>query len=193
MPFSKLASPATIDICSDESEKELVEMPKRKSKASPAEAVVKPEKKRSEGVVKPEKKRPPAIRRPRVEPATEKRGRFLKEKFAPHEGHGLCAGYQGLPCVFGVLSAPAHASPTGKCDLCDPQELASLHAHCPERVTHLLKNLDQPATAHAHRIMADILGATVSEEYKARVNRARHRSDPARPKRGPRGKYNKTK
>ncbi|CAE7469998.1 pif1 [Symbiodinium sp. CCMP2592] len=124
-----------------------------------------------------------------VERKPTARGKYLM--YAPHEGHGVCRGKPGHPCVFGHMSSPAMAAPSGLCDLCDPTMIATLSESLPGRLTYLLKNVDTSASGRAFEYVQSALGVEMANEYRARVDRARQRQNPARVRRAARGPYRK--
>jgi len=131
--------------------------------------------------------------RPKVEQQPHERpAKFLSLMYAPHEGHGDCRGRDECPCVFGEFSSPAPAAPGGLCDLCDEDMIATLHQSLPGRLTHLLNALAAPADGRAFEYVRTALGTEIEQEYRDRVARARHRKDPARPRRGSRPRRSQT-
>ncbi|CAE7206666.1 unnamed protein product [Symbiodinium sp. CCMP2592] len=114
------------------------------------------------------------------------RGHALMDLWRPHEGNGPCRGRRESPCVFGKWSTPAPAAPSGCCDLCDVSILSALNANMPARLTHVLNGLDQEVLEKGFTYVRDALGSKAEAEYRGRVQRARHRLDPARARRGPR-------
>ena len=101
-------------------------------------------------------------------------------------GHGICIGSNQLPCYFGTNGGAANAGPDGRCDLCSGDAMRELHRSMPQRLTHLLTGLEGKPLQHALVRLKLVLGETIMAEYQARRQRALHRRDPNRPKRGPR-------
>ena len=66
-----------------------------------------------------------------------------------HSGYGICGGLNQLPCCFGDDGGPANAAACGRCDLCSGDALRLLHNDMPQRITHLLCELDGKPLAHA--------------------------------------------
>ena len=177
-----------IDLCSD-SEKDIEQKSAGESlqdEAVESEAVTEPE---SENVV-PVKR----VKKEKIEKSnshkSEGRGKFIyQEKWGPHQGHGRCRGL-GYGCVMGERGGPAFAGPSGYCDLCNIADLPLLHQHGQGRLTHLLLEL---TSAQCDLALSRIeeQDKTMAAECRARLQRARHRRRPDRPRRGPRGPYKK--
>lgn len=122
-------------------------------------------------------------------PSTKRGYTMHRDKWAAHEGHGLCRGLDG-PCIMGLHGAAATAGPSGWCDICNLSDLKELHEHGEGRLTHLLLQLAEPeATLALERIEQQDAG--IANDLRARIRRARQRKSAARVKRGPRGPYKK--
>ena len=104
----------------------------------------------------------------------------------PRKGFGQCEGSNQLPCCFGADGSPANAAPNGRCDLCSKDNLKCLHEDLPQQITHLLVNLKDKPLQHALVRIKLVLGDAAREDYSRRRERALHRRDPNRPKRGKR-------
>ncbi|CAE7621678.1 pif1 [Symbiodinium sp. CCMP2592] len=115
-----------------------------------------------------------------------KRGEYFIQKWAAHEGHGFCKGLRG-PCVMGIRGAAARAGPSGLCDLCNLNDIALLHHHGQGRLTHLLLQLAAPEADQALACISTV-DNDIAKDLRHRMDRARHRKDPNRPRRGPRSK-----
>ena len=115
--------------------------------------------------------------------------RLYEDKWAPHAGHGVCRGSDGV-CVMGERGGPAPAGPSGFCDLCNLPDIPLLHYHGQGRLTHLLLQL-----APAERAMAlariEEVDASIAQQCRERMKRAHDKKRPDRPRRGPRGPYKK--
>ena len=64
--------------------------------------------------------------------------------------------------------------------------LKCLHEDLPQQITHLLVNLKDKPLQHALVRIKLVLGDAAREDYSRRRERALHRRDPNRPKRGKR-------
>ena len=116
--------------------------------------------------------------------ANKKKARYTF--WAAHEGFGLCKGSNQLPCCFGPDGKPANAAPNGRCDLCSTDNLEALHDGMPQKITHLLADLEGKPLQHALIRVGIALGPEARAEYSMRRERAVRRRNPGRPKRGPR-------
>ena len=121
----------------------------------------------------------------KTDPAPRKR-RARGLLWDQHEGFGQCEGSNQLPCCFGADGSPANAAPNGRCDLCSKDNLKCLHEDLPQQITHLLVNLKEKPLKHALVRIKLVLGDAAREDYSRRRERALHRRDPNRPKRGKR-------
>ncbi|CAE7352562.1 pif1 [Symbiodinium sp. CCMP2592] len=205
MPFAQKLKSGTIDLC-DESgttgtvKGNIAKVPKHEhhrndlmtelppSTTSSSKKRVKAESVKKELSAKSVKRELPAESK-KLEPSG--RGFAFKELWAAHQGHGTCRGRPGQPCVFGQLSAAAGAAPSGHCDLCDKDMIVQLHKCLSMRLTHLLLGLDVGSANQAFQYVQEALGSDVAADYQARVQRARQRKDPARPRRGSRPRRTK--
>ena len=102
------------------------------------------------------------------------------------EGHGSCKGSNQLPCYFGKDGHAASAGPDGRCDLCSSECMLALHREMPQRLTHLLTQLEGKPLQHALVRVKIVLGEDAKNMYEKNRARALHRRDPDRPTRGPR-------
>jgi len=101
-----------------------------------------------------------------------------------YKGYGSCRGVQEV-CGMGVDGLPAAAGPDGLCDLCNLNNVTSLHQNGNGRLTHLLLQLTEAqADIALDRIKHKDEG--VAKELRLRMMRARQRKNPNRPRRGPR-------
>ena len=116
--------------------------------------------------------------------ANKKKARYTF--WAAHEGFGVCKGSNQLPCCFGPDGKPANAAPNGRCDLCSTDNLEALHDGMPQKITHLLADLDGKPLQHALIRVGIALGPEARADYSMRRDRAVRRRNPGRPKRGPR-------
>ncbi|CAE7461975.1 DOA4 [Symbiodinium microadriaticum] len=101
-------------------------------------------------VMKPEKAETLKMAVMKPEKAERRGGMLYGHKWAPHEGHGLCRGFEA-PCVMGPSWSRAPAGPSGLCDLCNMDDLEVLHLHGGGRLTHLLLQLAEPEAGLALR------------------------------------------
>lgn len=201
MPFSQILKPAShiIDLSEPESEQEPVgeaihvKVERQSLKVPPAvvdltEAEDVPMKVEKVDLTEPEDVQ---MVEQKAIPKHSGRGAVFRDIYAPHANNGSCQGRQNHPCIFGGLSMPAPAAPSGLCDLCDPEMLETLYGSCSQRLTHLVSKLESNAVGTAFRYIRDALGEKAERDMQQRLARLRRRHDPARPKRGPRGPYKK--
>ena len=109
-------------------------------------------------------------------------------QWAPHEGFGLCRGIDG-PCTVGDNDQPAAAGCDGLCDVCNLDELPSLHRLGQGRLTHLLLQLTEEKAEVVLQRIQNAVGEDLAVERRRRMRRARHRKSADRPRRGLRGPY----
>ena len=102
------------------------------------------------------------------------------------EGHGSCTGSNQLPCCFGKDGHAASAGPDGRCDLRSSESTLALHGEMPQRLTHLLTQLEGKPLQHALVRVKLVLGEDVKDMYEKNRARALHRRNPDKPTRGPR-------
>ena len=102
------------------------------------------------------------------------------------EGHGSCAGSNQLPCYFGKDGHAASAGLNGRCDLCSVESMRALRSEMPQRLTHLLTQLEGKPLQHALVRVKLVLGEGVKDMYKKNRARALHRRNPDKPTKGPR-------
>ena len=140
-------------------------------------------------VMKPEKAETLKMAVMKPEKAERRGGMLYGHKWAPHEGHGLCRGFEA-PCVMGPSWSRAPAGPSGLCDLCNMDDLEVLHLHGGGRLTHLLLQLAEPEAGLALRRIEE-KDRGIAESLRQRMQRARHRRGGNQAKRGPRGPYKK--
>ena len=120
------------------------------------------------------------------------RGRHL---WRPPSTGPVCEGIRGAVCTLALDGSgqPGAAKPSdSRCIFCSSERFEQLTwRRGGSLVTHYLNRLQQKDQQEALRIIGIHGGKAMRKDYAARLKRSQKRRNPARKKRGPRGRYSK--